>query len=191
MKLSSFKVGEYAIDSDGEVVKIIKKTGRGDNLTIELEEIKVGTTTPTHRASGDIFEANNNYGTTSFGSNQWKRWTPPTKVNGDPKILKKIEETKKSLADLEKAYRDSLKPKIEFIPGMAYDISECSDREWDIGIFTNVDGDGDHLFIVDNDGKYFCSKDEAQKAKPLAKPNQKKAAKIIYDFIEGGKFPQN
>lgn len=25
MKLSSFKVGEYAIDSDGEVVEILKK----------------------------------------------------------------------------------------------------------------------------------------------------------------------
>lgn len=84
-----------------------------------------------------------------------------------------------------------MKPKIEFIPGMAYDISECGERDWDIGIFTNIDSDGDHLFIVDNEGEYFCSKDEAQKAKPLTKPNQKKAAKIIYDFIQSGKFPEN
>lgn len=189
MKLSSFKVGEYAIDSDGEVVKILNKTGRGDNLTIELEEIKVGTSTPTYRVSGDIFEANNNYGCT-LDSNQWKRWTPP---QGNSEILKKIEETKKSLADLEKAYKDSLKPKIKFIPGTAYDLSECAGSPVNIGIFSHIDDDGDNCFIVDISHHTDCYFDQenSQNAKPLTKPNQKKAAKIIYDFLKDEKFPQN
>lgn len=183
MKLSSFKVGEYAIDSDGEVVKILSKNRNRDGRT-QIEIIVKGNQNGNLEV-GTIDDVPKLYG--RGNADEWKRWTP----HGNSEILKKIEETKKSLADLEKAYRDSLKPKIEFIPGMAYDISQCSDREWNVGIFTNIDSGGDHLFIVDNDGKYFCNKDEAQKAKPLTKPNQKKAAKIIYDFIEGGKFPQN
>lgn len=190
MKLSSFKVGEYAIDSDGEVVKIIKKTGRGDNLTIELEEIKVGTTTPTHRASGDIFEANNNYGTTSFGSNQWKRWTPPTKVNGDPKILKRIEEARKSLEELENAYKASLKPKVEYIPGTAYDLYHIGGS---IGVFEKIDSDGDYIFIVPDNEDYIIRSDviKDNEVRPLTNPNQKKAANIIYNFHKEGEFPVN
>lgn len=188
MKLSSFKVGEYAIDSDGEVVKILKKTGRGDNLSIELEEIKTGENTPRHRCVGDIFEASKNYGCT-HDSDQWERWTPP---QGNPEILAKIQEARKNLEDLEKAYKDSLKPKVEFIPGMAYDLSEYSEGEVRVGVFTSVDNDGDYRFIIGDDGdSYYIRSNDSQKAKPLTKPNQKKAAKIIYDFCKQREFPEN
>lgn len=191
MKLSSFKVGEYAIDSDGEVVKIIKKSGRGANKTISFEVIVCGDINP-NKKIGSVQDEEIYYGA---GRESWKSWTPPAKVNGDPKILKRIEEAKKSLNELENAYKASLKPKVEFIPGMAYDISDCANRSTDstIAVFVEIDGDGDYLFLCNlNDTEpHFMSAEEAQNAKPLTKPNQKKAAKIIYDFFENGEFPEN
>lgn len=189
MKLSGFKVGEYAIDTDGEVVKILKKQGWGDSCTITFEEIVNGGNS-THVEIGRLKEVANDWG--MGDANEWKRWTPPAEVNGDPKILKRIKEAKKSLEELENAYKASLKPKVEFIPGMAYDISDCN-VDADVGVFTRVDNDGDNRFIVPNNGdsELYISSDNSQKAKPLTKPNQKKAAKIIYDFFKEGKFPEN
>ena len=191
MKLSSFNVGEYAIDSDGEVVKIIKKSGRGNDCSITYEEIVNGRNS-THIEVGSLNEVGGYWGMDN--ADKWKRWTPPAKVNGDPKILKRIEEARKSLEELENAYKASLKPKVEFIPGMAYDISDCPNPGCaTIGIFIEIDIDGDHVFIFDthDDVRHFMSAENAQKAKPLTKPNQKKAAKIIYDFLKEGKFPEN
>lgn len=192
MKLSSFNVGEYAIDSDGEVVKIIKKSGRGANMGISFEVIVCGGINP-NKKIGSVQDEGIYYGA-GRESDEWKRWTPPAKVNGDPKILKRIEEARKSLEELENAYKASLKPKVEFIPGMAYDISDCPNPGCaTIGIFIEIDIDGDHVFIFDthDDVRHFMSAENAQKAKPLTKPNQKKAAKIIYDFHKEGKFPEN
>ena len=188
MKLSSFKVGEYAIDTDGEVVKILDKGARTAKGKLEIIK-SVALSRPIGYVRECYFA---DYGNANQ-FNEWKRWTPPAKVNGDPKILNKIQEAKKNLEDLEKAYNDSLNPKVEFIPGMAYDISECENIDADVGVFTRVDDDGDNRFIVPNNGdsEYYITSDNSQKAKPLTKPNQKKAAKIIYDLFKEGKFPEN
>lgn len=187
MKLSSFKVGEYAIDSDGEVVKIIKKSGRGNDCSITYEEIVNGGNS-THIEVGELNEVGNYWGMDN--ADKWKRWTPPTKVNGDPKILKRIEEARKSLEELENAYKASLKPKVEYIPGTAYDLYHIGGS---IGVFEKIDSDGDYIFIVpDNEDYIICSdviKDN--EVRPLTKPNQKKAANIIYNFHKEGEFPVN
>lgn len=188
MKLSSFKVGEYAIDTDGEVVKILDKGSR--TAKGELEIIK---SVDPSRPIGHVGQYHfSDYGK-GIRADGWKSWANPAKVAGSQLILAKIKETKKNLEDLEKAYNDSLEPKVEFIPGMAYDISECENIDADVGVFTRVDTDGDNRFIVPNNGdsEYYITSDNSQKAKPLTKSNQKKAAKIIYDFFKEGKFPTN